>query len=200
MIMADTVLETAHGSLAVRLHQDGNAPQCLSIATGDLTQPGVAVRMHSSCVFGEALFATDCDCGQQLSAAMQEIQRRGSGVVVYLYQEGRGAGLAAKIQGMEHQRTFGVNSYESYAALGIPRDDRDYSPALGALEDLQVCHDIALMSNNPLKQEALEKAGYQVREHVFLVYELDRRAYEYLMMKKREGSHALDLDRIRFVG
>ena len=177
-----------------------NPERCLTISQGDLTVPGVALRIHSSCIFGEALLANDCDCGQQLSTAMEEINRRGRGAVVYLYQEGRGAGIDLKIEGMERQRTRGLNSYESYASLGLPPDLRDYSLAGTALEDMSFAKRITLMSNNPSKCKALEELGYLVESQVALSYEVSWRAYDYLVMKQNEGQHTLDFNKISFVG
>jgi 3,4-dihydroxy 2-butanone 4-phosphate synthase / GTP cyclohydrolase II len=201
VIISTTVLETSHGRFRVSSHGVKDNPErCLTIAQGDVTGPGTALRIHSSCVFGEALLASDCDCGQQLSTAMEEINRRGRGAVVYLYQEGRGAGIDLKIKGMERQRTQGVNSYESYASLGLPPDLRDYWFAGTALEDLGFAKRITLMSNNPSKRKALEELGYVIESQIALSYEVSRRAYNYLLMKQNEGRHTLDFSKISFVG
>jgi GTP cyclohydrolase II len=200
VILASTVLETAHGAFDVSTHGADGPDRCLSISLGDLTGDGVAVRLHSSCIFGEALGACDCDCGPQLATAMREVARRGAGVVVYLYQEGRGAGLDLKIRGMEQQRRLGINSYEAYSSLGLPRDLRDYSLARVALADLFVAKNVTLLSNNPHKREAVESFGYVVDDQVAMSYEVSRRAYDYLLMKQKDGRHTLDLDKIRFVG
>jgi GTP cyclohydrolase II len=200
LILATTILETAQGTFTVSTHGNGGTDRCLAIYQGDLGAPGTAIRLHSSCIFGEALMACDCDCGPQLVTALKEIDARGAGVVIYLYQEGRGAGLDMKIRGMEQQRTRGVNSYEAYASLGMPRDLRDYSLAVRALADLKVSKNITLLSNNPSKREALEKFGYTIDAQVAMAYQVDKRAYEYLMMKQVEGKHSLDFTRISFIG
>jgi len=200
VILASTVLETARGAFKVSTHGADGPDRCLSISVGDLTRSGAAVRLHSACIFGEALAACDCDCGPQLATAMQEVARRGSGVVIYLYQEGRGAGIDLKIQGMELQRVKGINSYEAYATLGLSRDLREYSLAQVALEDLKLADHVALLSNNPTKRAALESFGYVIDEQVALSYQVSQRAFEYLHMKHAEGQHALDFDKIRFVG
>jgi GTP cyclohydrolase II len=199
VILASTVLETAHGAFNVSTHGAGGPEVCLSISLGDLSRDGTAVRLHSSCVFGEALSACDCDCGQQLATAMQEVARRGAGVVVYLYQEGRGAGLDLKIRGMEQQRLHGINSYQAYSSLGLPRDMRDYSLARVAMQDLKLTRNITLMSNNPSKRKAIEEFGYVVDDQIAMSYEVSKRAYDYLLMKQVEGRHTLNFDKIRFV-
>ncbi|GGX13774.1 GTP cyclohydrolase II [Streptomyces lomondensis] len=200
MIIATTLLETAHGTFSVSTHEDGTGQRCLSMSHGDLSDAGTAVRLHSSCIFGEALMATDCDCGPQLHTTMQEITKRGAGAIVYLFQEGRGAGLDLKIRGMETQRVRGVNSYEAYASLGLGRDMRDYSVAGTALADLGMAEQVTLISNNPLKRQALEELGYQVESQIALSYEVSKHAYEYLLMKQVEGDHTVDFGKIKFVG
>jgi GTP cyclohydrolase II len=200
VITGQTVLKTAFGHFRVVVHcADDSAKRCVSISQGDLGTPGVVVRIHSSCLFGEALFATDCDCGAQLSSALAEIARRGSGVIVYLYQEGRGAGLDVKCQAMEYQRLRGVNSYEAYEALGLPRDLREYGAVGIALGDLGVAREVTALFNNPIKREALEQLGYAVVDHLVVPYEVSVQARDYLEMKRDIGAHDLDLSKIRFV-
>ncbi|MCF3165788.1 GTP cyclohydrolase II [Streptomyces violaceoruber] len=200
MIIATTVLETAQGEFSVSTHgTEGSPERCLTISQGYLGAAGTVVRLHSSCIFGEALSACDCDCGPQLATAMQEVDKRGSGTIVYLYQEGRGAGLDLKIQGMERQRIKGINSYQAYESLGLPRDMRDYSLAGTALADLGFAKTVTLMSNNPTKRSALERLGYVVESQFALSYTVSQRAYDYLKMKQVEGEHSLDFDKIDFV-
>ncbi len=200
MILSTTILETAHGTYSVSMHQDNEGERCLTLSMGELHAPGTLVRLHSSCLFGEALMAYDCDCGQQLAMALEEISRRGAGVVVYLFQEGRGAGLDRKIEGMERQRVLGLNSYEAYESLGLARDVRSYRVAATALADLEVARAITLMSNNPTKLTAMEELGYKVESCLALSYEVNPRAYEYLLMKRTHGRHTLDFSKISFVG
>ncbi len=198
MITARTILEFEGGRFEVTHHEDAGQ-SCLSFSTGDLGTPDVLVRLHSSCLFGEALGAVDCDCGPQLWAALREMGRAGRGVVTYSYQEGRGAGIVEKIRAMEIQRVEGVNTYEAYRRLGLAPDSRDYSAAIAALQDLGVCRTITLISNNPLKQGQLEAAGFQVRRLVSLPYSVDVRAYEYLKVKRDVGHHIVDLTKLIFV-
>lgn len=200
MILARTILDTLYGTFSVATHGAGGSERCLSIAQGDLEVDGTAVRLHSSCFFGEALLASDCDCGQQLASALREINERGSGLLVYMHQEGRGAGLDAKIRGMERQRVEGINSYEAYALLGLKRDTRDYSLAAVVMQDLNLAKTVTLLSNNPAKREAMEALGYTIAGQVAMSYEVNRRAYQYLLMKHVEGEHSFDFDKIRFVG
>lgn len=198
MILANTKLETERGAFSVSLHEGESGARCLSIYKGDLGSPGTAVRLHSSCLFGEALCGLDCDCRAQLDAAMRKIDELGRGAVVYLNQEGRGAGLLNKIRGLEMQRINGVNSYAAYAALGLPRDMRDYTIAGTALADLNVSKQISLMSNSPEKHAALEKMGFTVVTRLRLSYRVNRFAEPELRMKHREGGYEVDFSRITF--
>jgi GTP cyclohydrolase II len=200
MKLAQTVIDTDHGSFIVSLHADDKGGRCVALALGDLQTQGLPIRLHSSCVFSEAFGACDCDCGAQLRTALAEVSRRGAGVVVYLYQEGRGAGLELKMNAMSRQRAMGINSYEAYADLGLPRDMRDYALAVTALSDLGVSREVQLMSNNPLKREAMERHGFRVVGHVALSYPAHKSAYDYLVMKQTVGRHAIDLAKIEFFG
>jgi GTP cyclohydrolase II len=198
MIVTATLLDTPYGTFDVTMHADGDT-RCLTFSMGNLGVPGTIVRMHSSCLFGEAFGACDCDCGPQLRSVLTEIGTRGAGIVVYLFQEGRGAGLEQKIRGMATQRATGVNSYEAYAALSLPRDMRDYTVAGVALRDMGVSQQITLMSNNPLKREAIESLGFEVTTQTALPYRVDGRAYDYLLMKREHGDHLVDFSKIEFV-
>lgn len=199
MITGQTVLETAYGSFRVAAHGEADTVErCLSVSMGDLSLRGTVVRLHSSCLFGEALLAQDCDCGPQLSSALADIARRGRGVVIYLYQEGRGAGIDWKIQAMERQRVDGIDSYAAYDALELPRDQRQYELAGVALGDLGVSRDITAITNNPSKRVGLGDLGYNVIEQLVVPYTVSKRALNYLEMKKHQGQHAVDFSRISF--
>lgn len=197
MITARTIIETERGRLAVSHHEIGSL-ECLSISTGRLDKPGVLVRIHSSCLFGEALGAFDCDCGPQLRSALGAITQAGAGVVVYMFQEGRGAGIEAKIRAMELQRSRRLSSYEAYDRLGLKHDAREYKAALVALSDLKVNRHICLISNNPLKRISLEDEGYVIDNAISLSYRVDVRARQYLEMKRDVGRHTLDLEKLVF--
>ncbi|MEU8302533.1 hypothetical protein AB0C84_03150 [Actinomadura sp. NPDC048955] len=200
MILATTVLVTAHGTFSVSLHEDESGARCLSIHKGDLGLPGTAVRPQSACLTGETLDGLDCDCKAQLIAAMREIDNLGRGVVVYLLdQEGRGAGLLHKLRGLEMQRVQGVNSYAAYEAMGSPRDLRGYAVVKTALTDLKVGTEIGVMSNHPAKLAALEQMGYAVTQ-LRLSYEVSELARSELLMKKEEGGYAVDFGKITFSG
>ncbi|MEU5384076.1 GTP cyclohydrolase II [Kitasatospora cineracea] len=199
-VVASTWLDIAEYSLKVNVHET-SAGTCLSLGRleVDPVDPPL-VRIHSSCVFGEALGSDDCDCRQQLTGAIDLIGRAGHGVVVYLYQEGRGLGIAGKTQAMELQRTESLNTYEAFARLGHEPDPRDYTAALEALADLGIHGSVRLISNNPNKLRQLEEHGITATELVPLEYEVDVKARDYLFTKRDQGNHRIDLSRITFTG
>jgi GTP cyclohydrolase II len=124
----------------------------------------VLARVHSECLTGDALFSQRCDCGPQLQAAMQAVQTKGRGVIVYLRQEGRGIGLINKIRAYQLQDQ-GLDTVEANVALGLPVDARDFVLAKHILDYLQVAS-VHLMTNNPQKVATLNRVGIDVAERV----------------------------------
>ena len=169
-IEAMTTITTVAGPVVVRYHEAGTE-QCLTLTYGTLApaQPTL-VRLHSACLFGEVFGSTACDCGPQLHAALHAIVAQGSGVIVYLFQEGRGIGLKAKIQPLDLQRQ-GLTTVAAMRALGFDPDPRTYAVAITALHDLGISHPIDLMSNNPRKRGALEAGGFSIGRMVPLTYQ-----------------------------
>lgn len=194
-IKSQTDLNTAYGTFKISYHSDGK-DMCVSLMMGDVTQGDVRLRIHSSCLFGEAFEAEDCDCRQQLHKAMEEIAKENKGVIIYLYQEGRGMGLENKIESINLEHVEHMDTVEAYKALGYPLDNRDYSVAIQALRDLQVSNRIILMCNNPRKCDSLEKNGFEVIEHYELSYSVTEEARRYLSCKKKKLGHAINFTKI----
>lgn len=194
-IKSQTELNTAYGTFKISYHSDGK-DMCVSLVMGDVTEGDVRLRMHSSCLFGEAFEAEDCDCRQQLHKAMEEIAKEKKGVIIYLYQEGRGMGLEKKIESINIEHVEHKDTVEAYEALGFPLDNRDYSVAIQALRDLNVSERIILMCNNPRKKNFLEKSGFEVVEHLELSYAVTEEARRYLSCKKKKLSHAINFSKI----
>ncbi|UGT43907.1 GTP cyclohydrolase II [Nocardia yamanashiensis] len=119
------------------------------------------VRVHSRCLYGEVLGSDDCDCGDELHMSLDLIFEAGTGVLIYLDQEGRGAGLVAKALGYQHGQLTGADTFASYEALGIPSDSRNYSAAAEFLVESGV-RSVQLLTNNPDKVRALVSAGLEV--------------------------------------
>src|SRR5690606_31619216 len=128
---------------------------------------GALVRLHSECLTGEAFGSLKCECGPQLSAALDTIQQEG-GVVVYLRgHEGRGIGLINKLRAYRLQED-GLDTLDANLALGLPADARDYGAAAAILRDLGLSS-VRLLSNNPEKRRQLEERDITVTELVPLV-------------------------------
>lgn len=194
-----TELNTDYGKFKISYHTL-KKDMCISFVMGDITEGIVKIRIHSSCLFGEAFRAKDCDCRQQLHKAMEIIEKDGKGIIIYLYQEGRGMGLDKKIQSINMEHIKNMDTVEAYEMLGFPLDSRDYSVAIEALKDLNASRDLILMCNNPRKSDFLTKNGYNIIEHLELNYKVSKEAEKYLKCKKAKLDHLINFDRIDVEG
>jgi GTP cyclohydrolase II len=149
----------------------------------------VLVRVHSECLTSEVFGSLKCDCKDQLEAAQAEIARRGQGILIYLRQEGRGIGLPNKIRAYDLQ-SRGHDTVDANRMLGLPDDARDYSSAAAILEHLGVAS-IALMTNNPLKVQALRGLGVCVEARAPAVVEANPFSVPYLEAKRLRMGHSL---------
>lgn len=147
------------------------------------------VRIHSQCLTGDVFGSIKCDCGQQLEKAMELIEQAGRGAIVYQQQEGRGIGIINKIRAYALQDE-GADTVEANEELGFAVDMRDYQQCAEILFDLGLCK-VRVMSNNPDKLEALEKAGLQVVERVPIEVEAKEPAAHYLRTKREKLGHLL---------
>jgi 3,4-dihydroxy 2-butanone 4-phosphate synthase / GTP cyclohydrolase II len=149
----------------------------------------VLVRVHSQCLTGDTLYSVRCDCHQQLAAAMKQIQERGSGVILYLNQEGRGIGLANKIRAYALQDK-GLDTVEANLRLGLPADMRDYSVGAQILADLGV-RKIHLLTNNPKKVSGIRRHGLNILRRIPLEVTPVATNHSYLKVKKDKLGHLL---------
>ncbi|HZI17820.1 MAG TPA: GTP cyclohydrolase II [Pyrinomonadaceae bacterium] len=147
-------------------------------------------RIHSQCLTGDVFGSTKCDCGRQLRAAMELIEREGRGAIVYQLQEGRGIGIINKIRAYALQDE-GADTVEANERLGLAVDLREYRQCAEVLFDLGLCK-VRLMSNNPLKLRAMEEAGLRVVERVALEVEPADAALHYLRTKKEKMGHLFE--------
>ena len=149
----------------------------------------VLVRVHSECLTGDVFHSLRCDCGDQLTAAMEEIEHEGRGVLLYMRQEGRGIGLLNKLRAYKLQEE-GKDTVEANLALGFPEDLRDYGVGAQILADLGISK-VRLMTNNPRKIVGLEGYGLKVVERVPVEISSKPENSKYLCTKKQKMGHYL---------
>lgn len=147
------------------------------------------VRVHSECLTGDVFGSRRCDCGSQLHQAMKRIQEAGSGVLVYMRQEGRGIGLGPKIHAYKLQEE-GLDTVEANEKLGFPMDLRDYGLGAQILADLGV-HKIRLLTNNPRKVVGLVGHDLELIEQIPVHSIPNPHNARYLATKKRKMGHKL---------
>ena len=151
------------------------------------------VRIHSQCLTGDVFGSTKCDCGRQLHETMRMINHEGRGAIVYQQQEGRGIGILNKIRAYALQDQ-GADTVEANERLGLAVDSREYKQCAEILFDLGLCK-VKVISNNPLKLQALEEAGLKIVERVSIEVDSEEDAAEYLRTKKEKLGHLLELRR-----
>ena len=149
----------------------------------------VLVRVHSECLTGDVFGSRRCDCGSQLHSALQQIEEQGSGVLVYLRQEGRGIGLAAKIHAYKLQEE-GLDTVQANEKLGFAPDLRDYGLGAQILLDVGV-RKFRFMTNNPRKVVGLEGYGLEMVEQIPIRTESNPHNEKYLLTKKFKMGHLL---------
>jgi 3,4-dihydroxy 2-butanone 4-phosphate synthase/GTP cyclohydrolase II len=189
--VATAKLPTEFGEFDIHVYEDSVAHEThVALVRGEIGDgEGLLARMHSSCLTGDVLHSTRCDCGEQLNAAMALIAKEGRGVVLYLNQEGRGIGLANKIRAYALQDK-GCDTVEANERLGFAADARDYKPGVAILRDLGV-RSMRLLSNNPKKRKGAEHGGVLVSELVPLEIPASDSTRRYLKTKKDKMGHLL---------
>jgi 3,4-dihydroxy 2-butanone 4-phosphate synthase / GTP cyclohydrolase II len=184
-------LPTDYGDFDLHLYRsklDGAHHLALVKGKIDKKRPAL-VRVHSECLTGDVFGSRRCDCGNQLHAALRQIAEEGNGVLVYMRQEGRGIGLAAKIHAYKLQEE-GLDTVEANAKLGFPSDLRDYGLGAQILFDLGV-RQFRFLTNNPKKVVGLEGYGIQMVEQVPIRSEANPHNAKYLETKKVKLGHML---------
>ena len=149
----------------------------------------VLVRVHSSCVTGDIFGSCRCDCGSQLHKAMQMVEAEGKGVVVYMFQEGRGIGLLNKLKAYKLQET-GFDTVDANLELGLPMDARDYGVGAQILRDLGI-RKLRLISNNPQKRAGLMGYGLEIVETVPIEIPSNPHNARYLQTKRDRMGHTI---------
>ncbi len=174
--------------IAYRSILDGR--EHVALVKGELEgKANVLVRMHSECLTGDVFGSLRCDCGEQLLAAMQQIEEEGAGAVVYLRQEGRGIGLGNKLKAY-HLQEKGMDTVEANEALGFKPDLRDYGIGAQILLDLGL-HSIRLLTNNPKKIVGLDGYDIEITGREPLRIEPGEHNERYLATKRSKLGHLL---------
>jgi len=170
---------------------DGRVEEAVALKMGDLEGPEPPlVRIHSQCLTGDVFHSLRCDCRAQLEIALEKIRREGRGLLIYEHQEGRGIGLLNKLRAYELQDQ-GADTVEANEQLGFDSDLRNYRLP-GAILQYFGLKKIRLLSNNPEKVEAVEKAGVEVTERVPCLAEVVDAREAYLRTKRERMGHLLD--------
>lgn len=175
--------------MAFRPRDGGIEHLAIVIGEIDSAEP-VLVRLHSECFTGDLMGSLRCDCGNQLRGAIQEMARSGSGILLYLAQEGRGIGLVNKLRAYQLQ-DLGFDTVDANLQLGFDSDERNYLPAAQMLRVLGVSR-VRLMTNNPLKVKALGKCGIEVSERVPHIYPSNKHNDGYLRVKAAKSGHLFE--------
>ena len=187
-------LPTTYGHFhLIPFRQTSNGLEHMALIKGSWEEDeAVLVRVHSSCATGDILGSRRCDCGEQLHAAMQMIEKEGKGILIYMQQEGRGIGLMNKIAAYKLQQEEGLDTVDANVHLGFKPDERDYGCGAQMLRHLGV-HKMRLMTNNPTKRVGLEAYGLEIVENVPIEVTPNKYDYQYLKTKKERMGHDLHL-------
>ena len=185
--LAKAKLPTPWAKFSITAFEDmSNGEEHLAISLGSL-EADPLLRIHSQCLTGDALFSLRCDCGSQLEMALKKIASEGSGLIIYMAQEGRGIGLGNKIKAYELQDK-GLNTIEANESLGFEADERNYSICGEILSSLDVSS-VRLMTNNPSKIEGLIASGIAVTDRVSIEVDPSEHNKDYLDVKADKMGH-----------
>jgi len=166
---------------------NGKPEEAVALVLGDIHSAPPLVRIHSQCLTGDVFGSLRCDCRQQLEMALSLIAGEGAGILIYEQQEGRGIGLMPKLQAYELQDA-GLDTVEANVKLGFKADHREFELPAEILKSLRV-KAVRLLSNNPDKVAALERAGISVVERVPCEVVPSAHAEDYLRVKKEKMGH-----------
>ncbi|MGF1638159.1 MAG: bifunctional 3,4-dihydroxy-2-butanone-4-phosphate synthase/GTP cyclohydrolase II [Cyclobacteriaceae bacterium] len=187
--MTEVNMPTIYGSFKLTAYKQlngGDIHMALVKGEWEVDEP-VLVRVHSSCATGDIFGSARCDCGQQLHAALEMVEKNGKGIVLYMNQEGRGIGLVNKLKAYKLQEE-GYDTVEANHMLGFNMDSRDYGIGAQILRDLNVTK-IKLISNNPKKRAGLIGYGLEIIENIPIEFEPTVYNEKYLTTKRDKMGH-----------
>ena len=174
----------------IAFSQINDGTQHLALTKGEWHKDeSILVRVHSSCMTGDIFGSCRCDCGEQLHAAMEMIEKEGKGVILYMNQEGRGIGLLNKLKAYKLQEQ-GMDTVDANLELGFKMDERDYGIGAQILRDLGVSK-MKLMSNNPKKRTGLIGYGLEIIENIPIIAQPNFHNTAYLKAKKEKMGHEI---------
>ena len=193
--VVDVHMPTEWGEFQLHAFKDkSNDMDHLALVKGTWEKDeAILVRVHSSCLTGDIFGSCRCDCGSQLHSAMEQIEKEGKGVIVYMNQEGRGIGLVNKLKAYKLQEG-GMDTMEANIELGFKADGRDYGIGAQILRELGVSK-MRLMSNNPKKRTGLIGYGLEIIENVSLEIPSNVHNKDYLQTKRDKMGHNLKVDK-----
>ena len=174
--------------IAFKQKNTGDTHLALVKGEWEVNEP-VMVRVHSSCVTGDIFGSCRCDCGAQLHAAMGMVEKEGKGVILYMFQEGRGIGLLNKLKAYKLQE-LGRDTVEANLELGFSMDERDYGVGAQILRDLGA-HKIRLISNNPKKRAGLLGYGLEIVDSIPIEIAPNKHNEKYLETKRDKMGHSI---------
>jgi len=184
-------MPTAYGNFQLTCYRQKNTGDLhLALSKGEWeTKEPIPVRVHSSCVTGDIFGSCRCDCGEQLHAALQMVEKNGKGVVLYMNQEGRGIGLLNKLKAYKLQEE-GYDTVEANLKLGFKMDERDYGVGAQILRDLGV-RKMQLITNNPKKRAGLLGYGLEIVETLPIEFAPNSHNERYLITKRDKMGHQI---------
>jgi len=184
-------LPTEYGTFKIITYQSRiNFEYHVALVKGNIEQHRkVPMRIHSSCITGDIFHSLKCDCGEQLDHSLKYISETDCGILIYLFQEGRGINIINKVSAYKLQEQ-GYDTVEANLELGLPEENREYLAVKDILKDLKV-KTIVLISNNPDKRNKLLELGVQIEDIVPLIVEPNEFNANYLNTKKEKMNHKL---------
>ncbi len=190
---AEAELPSVFGNFKIRAYaQTTNEKEHLALIKGTWKKnEAVLVRVHSSCITGDIFGSCRCDCGPQLHAALEMIEKEGKGVLIYMNQEGRGIGLINKLKAYKLQEQ-GLDTVEANLKLGFKMDERDYGVGAQIIRDLGISK-IKLLTNNPKKRTGLIGYGLEIVENIPIEISSNPHNKKYLETKRDKMGHTLKL-------